>query len=81
MTVPPSVTTATLSDLAEDERYARFDRLQQGMAGVWDVMRLNHENESVVVIPSVTLRSGSLGQAYEERFLFCFCCCASLGCG
>jgi PGM1 C-terminal domain len=70
MTVPPSATTATLSDLAEDERYARFDRLQEGMAAVWDVMRLNQENESVVVIPSVTLRSGSMGQAYEERFLF-----------
>ena len=38
-------------------------------------MRLNLENESVVVIPSVTLdrlgdRSGSMTQAYEERFLF-----------
>ena len=45
------------------------------MGDVWDVMRLNLENESVVVIPSVTLdrigqRSGSLTQAYEERFLF-----------
>ena len=45
------------------------------MASVWDAMRLNVENESVVVIPSVTLDrlgdgSGSLTQAYEERFLF-----------
>ena len=58
------------SPTAEDERYTRFDRLQQGMAGVWDVMRLNQASESVVVIPSVTLRSGSMGQAFEERFLF-----------
>jgi PGM1 C-terminal domain len=37
-------------------------------------MRLNQEGESVVVIPSVTIdrvgeRSGSMTQAYEERFL------------
>src|SRR4051812_29320627 len=48
--------------------------LQSRMAGVWDAMRLNHD-ESVVVIPSITLdravaASGSLTQAYEERFLF-----------
>src|SRR4051812_19247467 len=48
--------------------------LQSRMAGVWDAMRLNHD-ESVVVIPSITLdravaESGSLAQAYEERFLF-----------
>jgi hypothetical protein len=65
----------TLADLDEDERYARFDRLQQGMPAVWHAMRLNLENESVVVIPSVTLdrvveSSGSKTQAYEERFLF-----------
>ena len=45
------------------------------MPRVWDAMRLNLENESVVVIPSVTLDrlgdgSGSMTQAYEERFLF-----------
>ena len=45
------------------------------MSQVWAAMRLNEEGESVVVVPSVTLdrvteRSGSLGQAMEERFLF-----------
>ena len=45
------------------------------MSQVWAQMRLNAEGESVVVIPSVTIdrvaaRSGSLTQAYEERFLF-----------
>ena len=39
-------------------------------------MRLNHDDESVVVVPSITLdrarrrRSGTMTQAYEERFLF-----------
>jgi hypothetical protein len=65
----------TLSDLDETARYAQFDRLQQRMPEVWAAMRLNEEGESVVVIPSVTLdrvteRSGTLGQAMEERFLF-----------
>lgn len=64
-----------LSALTEDERYRRFDELQSRMPGVWDAMRLNHGDESVVVIPSISLDrtvavSGSLSQAYEERFLF-----------
>ena len=64
-----------LSSLSEGERYRRFDDLQARMSEVWDAMRLNHEDESVVVVPSITLdravtASGSLTQAYEERFLF-----------
>jgi hypothetical protein len=64
-----------LSDLSEEERYQRFDALQARMAGVWDAMRMNYDDESVVVIPSITLdravsRSGTLTQAYEERYLF-----------
>ena len=64
-----------LSELSEEERYERFDRLQQTMPSVWNTMRLNLENESVVVIPSATLDrlgegSGTMTQAFEERFLF-----------
>ena len=64
-----------LSALTEDERYRRFDTLQSRMPGVWSAMRLNHDDESVVVVPSISLdrtvaASGSLSQAYEERFLF-----------
>ncbi|HEX7189550.1 MAG TPA: peptide ligase PGM1-related protein, partial [Actinomycetes bacterium] len=70
-----SVDGITLSDLDDAQRYEQFDRLQQRMPQVWAAMRLNEEGESVVVIPSVTVdrvneRSGSLGQAMEERFLF-----------
>ena len=65
----------TLSQLDEAARYERFDVLQARMAGVWDSMRLNVEGESVVIVPSVSLdraveRTGSLTQAYEERYLF-----------
>jgi len=68
---PPEV----LSSLSEDERYHRFDHLQARMSAVWDAMRLNYDDESVVVVPSITLDravagSGSLTQAFEERFLF-----------
>jgi hypothetical protein len=71
----PTTTGAALYALDEAERYARYDQLQERMAAVWSAMRLNEEGESVVVIPSVTVdrvgqRSGSLTQAYEERFLF-----------
>ena len=64
----------TLAELSEDERNERFERLQERMRGVWEIMRRNEADESVVVIPSMSLdaigeRSGSLQQAYEERFL------------
>jgi hypothetical protein len=64
-----------LADVDEEGRYERYDRLQAGMGSVWDAMRLNHAGESVVVLPSVSVdrvaeRSGTLTQAYEERFLF-----------
>ena len=68
-------TAPTLSQLSEASRYERFDLLQQRMLEVWSAMRLNQADESVVVIPSITLdraveSSGSLNQAYEERYLF-----------
>ena len=64
-----------LSELSDEQRYEIFDRLQLNMPGVWEAMRLNVNNESVVVVPSVTLDrlgegSGAMTQAYEERFLF-----------
>lgn len=72
---PPIGSADTLSKLDEGERYRRFDLLQARMGGVWDAMRLNHDDESVVVVPSITLdravaSSGSISQSYEERFLF-----------
>jgi hypothetical protein len=64
----------TLAELSDEERYDRFDRLQERMRDVWEIMRRSEEDESVVVIPSVSgdllsERNGSLQQAYEERFL------------
>src|SRR3954451_15433550 len=72
---PPATGADLLSTLDEEERYRRFDELQARMGAVWDAMRLNHDDESVVVVPSVTLdravaSSGSISQSYEERFLF-----------
>jgi hypothetical protein len=72
---PPASAPGLLSRLDEAERYQLFDRLQGRMGEVWDAMRLNHADESVVVIPSITLdravaASGSVTQAMEERFLF-----------
>ena len=71
----PVLASDVLSSLSEEERYRRFDDLQARMSEIWDATRLNHDDESVVVIPSITLdravtASGSLTQAYEERFLF-----------
>ena len=64
----------TLSSLDENARYERFQRLQERMESVWGAMKLDYDDESVVVIPSVTpsgtAGSGSTTQAYEERFLF-----------
>jgi hypothetical protein len=65
----------TLAALTESERYQRYDQLQARLGDVWRLMRLNQPGESVVVVPSVTLdrvgqRSGTIMQAYEERYLF-----------
>jgi hypothetical protein len=64
-----------LSQLDEPERYRAFDDLQCLMPGVWDAMRQDLDDESVVVVPSVSLErttasTGTLTQAMEERALF-----------
>ena len=71
---------ALLSQLDEEERYRRFDQLQERMAGAWAAMRAGHQDETVVVVPSLSLdalattsattSSGTAIQAMEERFLF-----------
>jgi hypothetical protein len=68
------MTGVPLAGLDEADRYRRFDSLQRRLAAVWDGMRLNEEGESVVVVPSVTIdrlgeSSGTLTQAFEERYL------------
>ena len=65
----------TLSELDEDQRYAAFDVVQKTMPAVWETFRLDHPDESVVVVPSVSLErttasSGTITQAMEERSLF-----------
>ncbi len=65
----------TLADLTESQRYERYEQLQARLGHVWQVMRLNEPGESVVIVPSVTLdkvgeQSGTIMQAYEERYLF-----------
>ncbi|MDO3639096.1 peptide ligase PGM1-related protein [Mycolicibacterium arseniciresistens] len=64
-----------LSQLDEDERYRTFDALQTSMPSVWESMRAGFADESVVVVPSIsmdgpTARSGTVMQAMEERALF-----------
>ena len=56
------------------------------MPRVWDVMRRDLADESVVVVPSISLErttagSGTLMQAMEERASSCSCCSGSRGCG
>ena len=64
-----------LSSLDEAERYRSFDDLQLAMPSVWESMRLGHADESVVVVPSISIErtspgSGTVMQALEERALF-----------
>ncbi len=72
---PETDVPTMLSALDEAQRYALFDRVQQRMPSVWESWSQNLEDESVVVVPSVSLdkvvsSSGGLTQAMEERFLF-----------
>jgi hypothetical protein len=64
-----------LSDLDEAERYGVFDDLQRTMSTVWESMRLGFDDESVVVVPSISIErttpgSGTVMAALEERALF-----------
>lgn len=54
---------------------ARYDALQQKLVPLWtSIERLSEDEQTIVVVPSMTLdfasEQGSLLQAYEERFLF-----------
>ncbi|HEX8100601.1 MAG TPA: peptide ligase PGM1-related protein [Actinomycetota bacterium] len=54
---------------------ARFDELQQKLVPLWNSIRaLNQDEQTIVVVPSLTLtlehEGGSAAQAMEERFLF-----------
>jgi hypothetical protein len=74
----PTAQGRTLSQLDDAERYAVYDRYQESMPEVWAAMGLGHDDESVVVVPSISLErktqseppSGTLIQAFEERALF-----------
>ena len=62
-----------LADLGDEDRAARFARLQERMVPVYEAWRRDVEGESIVVVPSVVPGPSSTGtvlQAYEERFLF-----------
>ncbi|MER7250485.1 peptide ligase PGM1-related protein [Kribbella sp. NPDC000426] len=76
MTGDGQVSAVGLSALNEAERYEHFDRVQSRLVAVWDAIKMNYEDESVVIVPSITLDrtettgTGTTMQAYEERFLF-----------
>ena len=64
-----------LGDLDEAARYAVYDGLQARLPGVWRLLGQAVPDESVVVVPSMTVDrvvagSGAMTQALEERFLF-----------
>jgi hypothetical protein len=53
----------------------RFEALQRKLVPLWrSIKALNQDEQTIVVVPSMTLDSeglsGSMMQAYEERFLF-----------
>jgi len=64
-----------LSEIGEAERYSSFDDLQRAMPSTWESMRLGFDDESVVVVPSISIEkptagSGTVMRAMEERALF-----------
>ena len=75
-----------LSQLNEEERYRAFDDLQLAMPSVWESMRLNLEDESVVVVPSISIERTTPGQwhasckRWRNAPCSCCCCCANRGC-
>ena len=84
MTTSTTTTGRRLSDVDEPGRYAAYDALQARMPAVWADMRGDYGDESVVVVPSVSLESsaverewcGDAGHGGAERSS-CSCCCGS----
>src|SRR4051812_19777506 len=65
----------TLGEMNDEERYLAFDALQLSMADAWDSIQKNLADESVVVVPSISIEratasTGTVTQAMEERALF-----------
>ena len=67
----------TLGQLNDEERYRAFDDLQLSMDSAWDSIQKNLADESVVVVPSISIErttaatgTGTVTQAMEERALF-----------
>src|SRR5216683_7404083 len=65
----PGVLTET------DETATRFDELQRKLVPLWQsIQALTPDEQTIVVVPSMSVEdlgwSGSVLQAYEERFLF-----------
>jgi hypothetical protein len=61
--------------MVDTDREARFEELQQKLVPLWKSIRsLNQDEQTIVVVPSLSIDAaditGSLLQAYEERFLF-----------
>ena len=60
--------------LDEPEAQARFEKLQERLVPLWELIsRLNDSEQTVVVVPSQTIDfdcQGAEMQAYEERMLF-----------
>ncbi len=80
---PPTRRTAGrhLSDLDEEERYRSFDDRQLAMPAVWESMQRGFADESVVVVPSIsierTTRLGVAPSCRRWRNAHCSCCCCS----
>ena len=76
----------TLGQLGEDDRYRAFDDLQLSMGDAWDSIQKNLEDESVVVVPSISISAPRLPPALSHkrwRSAHCSSCCCSVnrGCG
>jgi PGM1 C-terminal domain len=71
----PAQIQPALAELDDAGRQGRFHVLQQRMEPVWEAWGLDLPDESVVVVPSITVSRGvatgsALTQAFEERLLF-----------
>ena len=75
MTQTQDPSNRTLGQLNDEDRYRAFDDLQLSMGSAWDSIQKNLADESVVVVPSISIErttasSGTVTQAMEERALF-----------
>ena len=67
MTATTNSGRRTLGQLDDEERYRAFDGFNKRWAESWDSIQLNLEDESVVVVPSISIERATASSGTDRK--------------